>query len=148
MDLSVEMFEQASRSLAGPVDDTTRDSRRQPRAGIDAQATIIPLCELGHSGTLSVRVRDLSASGLGFLHVRKMGLDEQFALLLGREGDSPAVLLCCVAFWQPVARNVFAIGARFIRVLRDGGDPPLAVDLSAPPEEIAAEIRRLHRKAS
>lgn len=146
MELSAETFARITGfALAGAPQSS--DQRRRPRAGLDARATVIPLSGT-HPATLSVDVRDLSAAGVGFLHSRKMDLDEQFALLLPRPDDSPAILLCHVSWWQPLARDVFAIGARFTRVLRDGGDPPLAVELTAPPEALAAEVRRLHRKAS
>ena len=46
-----------------------------------------------------------------------MGLDDQFVVLLPGAGESVAVL-CRVAHYQPLAEGSFAIGARFVRVLR------------------------------
>lgn len=149
MDLSVEQFIQIVTSLkAEGKDPAAQDQRRAPRQGLRARATIIPLCESSHPTALCVQVRDLSPAGVGFLHDKKMALDEQFALVLPRAGDNPSVVLCSVAFWQPLARDLYAIGARFTRILRDGGETPLPIQIDTPPADLADEIKRLHRKAS
>ena len=57
-----------------------------------------------------------------------------------RTDDTPSVVLCAVAFWQPLARNLFAVGARFIRVLRDGGETPLPIQTGVAPADLAAGI--------
>ncbi|HET6251312.1 MAG TPA: hypothetical protein VFE47_26750 [Tepidisphaeraceae bacterium] len=149
MDLSAEQFIQiVTAPPAQPTADETPDQRRTPRTGLRTRAAIIPLGENAHPAAITIEVRDLSASGIGFLHEQKMALDEQFALVLPRTNDTPSVVLCSVAFWQPLARDLFAVGARFRRVLRDGGGTPLPIDLHTPAADLAAEIERLHRKAS
>lgn len=149
MDLSAEQFAQIVMSLGiEPQEGAESDERRRPRAELDSQASLIPLSDNTNPGAVSVTVRDLSPSGIGFLHDRQMVLDEQFALLLPRDGDTPAVVLCTVAFWQPLARDLFAIGARFTRILRDGGIPPLPIEIYEPATEALAEKRALQRKAS
>lgn len=149
MDLSAEQFAQIVTSLdTEPQAQTGENQRRRPRAELDTQASLIPLSDHSAPGAVSVKVRDLSPSGIGFLHDRRMGLDEQFALLLPRDGDTPAVVLCTVAFWQPLARNLFAIGARFTRILRDGGIPALPIEIHEPAAAALTEGRALQRKAS
>lgn len=115
----------------------TGDQRRRPRFDLRARATIIPLRESCHPGSLAVLVRDLSPSGMGFLYERPMSLDEQFALLLPRSGDTPAVVLCEVACWQPLAKNVYGVGARFVRILRDGGEQPLPIEINLSSQNFA-----------
>src|SRR5436305_10792451 len=78
------------------------DHRRQPRAGLDCDASIIPLGYTERPGAINVSVRDVSAAGIGFLHDRRMALDEEFALVLPQEDDTPAIVLCSVIFWQPL----------------------------------------------
>ena len=47
--------------------------------------------------------------------------------------DNPAIILCEVAFWQPLGREVFAIGARFVRVLREANSAlPIQIQQSVP----------------
>jgi hypothetical protein len=148
MELSADQFIKIVTSTTPDAKDAEADQRRSPRFGLRAQATIIPLCETSHPTAITIQVRDLSPAGIGFLHERKMSLDEQFALVLPRTGDTPSVVLCSVAFWQPLAGDLYAIGARFTRILRDGGDPPLPIQIDAPVADLATEIKRLHRKAS
>jgi hypothetical protein len=148
MGLSADQFIEIL-SAAKPADgEEGSDLRRAPRVGLRENATIIPLSEGSHPNAISVEVRDLSLAGIGFLHEQKLKLDEQFALVLPRNNDTPSVILCAVAFWQPLARDLFAIGARFTRILRDGGAPPLPLTLETPSTDLADEIKRLHRKAS
>ena len=94
--------------------------RRDSRLGVQARVTLIPLTDHDtlSSGPLTVPLRDLSAGGLGFLHGGTVALDEQFVVLLphghAQKGDSVAVL-CQVAYYQPLAERVYAVGARFVR---------------------------------
>ena len=149
MSLSAEQFIEAITSLTSdPIQDgADHEQRRQPRVGLRSRATIILLGEQAGSAAVSVQVRDLSPAGIGFLHEQKMNLDQQFALVLPRANDTPSVILCSVAFWQPLAGDCYAIGARFRRILRDGGNPPLPIRIETPTVDLAAEITQLHRKA-
>ena len=119
--------------------DTADPRRREPRLGVQARVTLIPLTA-GDSlaaGPVTVPLRDLSAGGIGFLHTGRINLDEQFVVLLphGASGDSVAVL-CQVANYQPLADRLYAVGARFVRVLRqpvaDDATGPATLSLPAP----------------
>jgi hypothetical protein len=129
-------------------EDANSDQRRQPRCDLKSRATIIPLSETSHPGALTVLVRDLSPAGIGFLHERPMSLDEEFALVLPRSGDTPAIVLCSVACWQPLARDAYAIGARYMRILRDGGNPALPIEIDPTSQNFAPGLQRLRAKAS
>ncbi|MDB5354753.1 MAG: hypothetical protein JWN24_1206 [Phycisphaerales bacterium] len=149
MDLSADQLAQIVFSLgAAPSSEVGADQRRRPRAELDARVDLIPLSDQSNPAAISVKVRDLSPSGIGFLHDRQMALDEQFALLLPRDGDTPAVVLCTVAFWQPLARDLFAIGARFTRILRDGGIPALPIEIQEPAAAAMVQAQAMKRKAS
>lgn len=100
---------------AAPTADGQR--RREPRVGVRGQVTLIPLSDSLQTGSFDVPLRDLSAGGVGFAHTGKMRLDEQFVVLLPQGGDSVAVL-CEVAHYQPLDEGWYAVGARFVRVLR------------------------------
>src|SRR4051812_26382002 len=86
--------------------------RREPRVGVRASVTLIPLTEDFGPGAnpLAVAVRDLSAGGIGFLHSSKVGLDAQFVALLPHGTESLAVL-CQVAYYQPLGERLFAVGS-------------------------------------
>src|SRR5690348_13669081 len=109
MALTAEQFIEIVSAADKPADGADApDARRASRICIRANATIIPLSEGSQPNAISVQVRDLSPAGIGFLHEQKLKLDEQFALVLPRNNDTPSVILCAVAFWQPLARDLFA----------------------------------------
>jgi hypothetical protein len=109
------------------------DKRRAPRTSLDVWATLMPFSDRFAGENIDVPVRDLSRGGFGFLHDRKLPLGEQFAMLLPADDGHPVVVLCTVAYWQPLAEGFFAIGARFCRVLRQGnaGLPLIVEDVES-----------------
>jgi hypothetical protein len=128
MNLSTELFDQIVTSLSAGeatnlpgVTPPTREQRRGPRFTATAATRIrlIPLTDAIAPGPFDVPLRDVSPGGVGFLHCNRISLDEQFVLLLPAE-DGEVAVLCGVAYWQPLGENLFAIGAKFNRVLRQG----------------------------
>jgi hypothetical protein len=90
---------------------------------------------------VSVPVRDLSRGGVRFLMPRRLPLDTPFVLLLPPvpkaahraaaahpAADARAMAVeCSVIYWQPIQRDLFAVGAQFVRVLPQfaaSGQPP------------------------
>ena len=94
--------------------------RRGPRVGLRARATLIPLTDTIGLAPFDVTVRDFSAGGIGFIHRDRIALDGQFVALLPGGPDALAVL-CQVAYYQPLPGHGFAVGAKFVRVLREPG---------------------------
>ena len=132
MNLSNELFDQIVTSLAAGeatnlpgVTLPTREQRRGPRVTPNARTRVrlIPLTDTIAPGPIDVPLRDVSPGGVGFLFNGRIGLDEQFVMLLPSEHGQVAIL-CGVAYWQPVAAGAFAIGAKFTRVLRQGSGVP------------------------
>ena len=109
-----------------------------------------------HWPPLAVPVRDLSRGGLRFLLPRRLPLDTRFIVLLPRQekvadwrsdgvmecapdGDAasstpslrhsttpPLPVECVVAWWQPLARDLFALGGQFVRVASGVAAPAVA----------------------
>lgn len=143
--LSDALFEQVTSTLCGepfgartPASPTPEQRRRETRVGVRATVTIIPLSDGLQIAPFDVPVRDLSAGGIGFVHKTKMSLDEQFVVLLpgGNESNESVAVLCEVAHYQPLAAEACAIGARFVRVLRQpagGNDRGTTLGLPARP---------------
>ncbi|MDB5294727.1 MAG: hypothetical protein JWO31_710 [Phycisphaerales bacterium] len=123
---------------------TDGGQRRGPRIPVATRLTMIPFVPgaeglggydfpPGPNGSpclplaepVSVPVRDLSRGGLRFLMPRRLPLDTPFVLLMPAAGPVPATgvgpvpvaVECSVSYWQPVRRDLFAIGARFVRAL-------------------------------
>jgi hypothetical protein len=105
----------AARTKAGQ-----HEQRRTPRTRASLQAALMPFSDRLALETIVAPIRDISRGGFGFLHERQVPLGEQFALVLPEQAGPPLVILCTVAHWQPLAEDLFAIGARFCRVLRAG----------------------------
>ena len=116
--------------------------RREPRVGVCANVTLVPLTEGEGNGSglsagpIDVPLRDLSPGGFRFLHAEAIPLDTQFVALLPHADESLA-LLCRVAYYQPLGERLFAVGAKFVRVLRrpaGAGNDDAAIPLpSVPP---------------
>ncbi len=116
--------------------------RREPRVSAGGRVVIVPCPEgvdAGQKPPLSVPVRDLSRGGVRFLMPRRLPLDTQFVLLLPKSNEAPLAkapaavaaakkttpaatlaVECTVIYWQPLARELFAIGGQFTRVLSSG----------------------------
>jgi hypothetical protein len=116
--------------------------RRGPRVSAGGRVVIVPCPEgvdAGQKPPLSVPMRDLSRGGVRFLMPRRLPLDTQFVLLLPRSAEAPPAkgptavgaakkttpsaplaVECTVIYWQPLARELFAIGGQFTRVLSGG----------------------------
>lgn len=126
----------------GTGHDPAADSRRgEPRVGVEARVTLIPITATLPAVPFSVPLRDLSAGGLGFLHTDKLALDTQFVALLPDGRDAMAVL-CRVAYYQPLGEKLFAVGATFVRVLRQSAAADEAAALPIAPGR-AGGARRL-----
>jgi hypothetical protein len=105
---------------AAPAEGGKREQRKTPRTRTAVRAALMPFSDRFALQTIIAPVRDISSGGFGFLHERPVPLGEQFALVLPEASGNPLVILCTVAYWQPLADDLFAIGARFCRVLRAG----------------------------
>ena len=97
------------------------DKRRSGRLKLDLQATLLPFSERISAQNLTIAVRDISRGGVSFVYKHRLPLGEQFGLVVPDDDGPPVVILCTIAYWQPLTNGEFAIGARFCRVLRSNG---------------------------
>ena len=130
MQLSSELFEQIVTALSNapavadegaPAAVGEQRRRGVPRvlAGEGARVRLIPLTDSLAPDAVDVTLHDVAPGGARFLYGSRIPLDQQFVLMLPGT-DGPVAVLCGVAYWQPVAENCFAIGAKFNRVIRHG----------------------------
>src|SRR5438045_9790931 len=85
LDAGADVMEPRSPPAAEEAD----PRRRERRIGVHARATIIPLTDSLAPAPFDVALRDLSAGGIGFLHDRRIRLNEQFVVLLPTRGAAP-----------------------------------------------------------
>lgn len=112
----IDLPSDAPQSINGP------EKRRSPRLRAELEATILAFSPRMGPDNFVMSIRDISRGGVSFVHTCRLPLGEQFALVLPDVEEShPVVILCTIAYWQPLTSGEFAIGARFCRVLRSNG---------------------------
>ena len=138
--LSADAFNEVVESLgANPAlaGSWAGDQRREPRVVLDRRVTLVPYDESmdgSYGAPLSAPLRDLSRGGFRLLLPYRMPLDTPFVALLPRRpgydgsgeprgGARPLAVQCVVTYWQPIARDLFAVGGQFLKVLT-GTDLP------------------------
>ena len=127
----------APADASAPADpDGGAQRRGEPRIGVRTRVTLIPLTDADGftAGPIQVPVRDVAPGGIGFLYPGRIGLDSQFVVLLPQGDNDSVAVLCQVVYYQPLAEHVFAVGASFVRVLRQpaGEAQGPAISLPAP----------------
>jgi hypothetical protein len=124
----------APADASAPADpDGGAQRRGEPRIGVRTRVTLIPLTDADGftAGPIQVPVRDVAPGGIGFLHTERIALDSQFVVLLPQGDNDSVAVLCQVVYYQPLAEHVFAVGASFVRILRqpvtETADPALSI---------------------
>lgn len=88
------------------------ERRRFARTPFGEQATII-LCDLADRTPATVRIRDVSPSGLGITHATKLAIGQWLiAILPAFAANITRGVLCTVVYCTPAAEGGFHIGAR------------------------------------
>src|SRR3712207_4729629 len=125
MQLDSALFEHVAAALGGAV----QPADARDRVDVDSRVTVIPLTDSPGAAPFEITLRHFSPGGFGFLHRTRLGIDEQFVVLLPQS----VAVLCQVAYYQPVADHSYAVGARFLRVLRrPAGDSAAPLPLAQP----------------
>src|ERR1700722_4840655 len=124
MNLSEPLFQEITESitivgLAQPAHfgqpGRTAVDRRSPRLQADTHIAVYPWSS--PIDAMSVRICNLSLGGLGLLHCKRIPLDEQFVVGLPRAAGEEVMILCKVIYWEPLAENLYSIGAQFQRLV-------------------------------
>jgi hypothetical protein len=96
------------------------EKRTQPRVGLRASAEIIVRDPVSGFGLerVAIRIRDVSAGGIGILCPRRLAPGEKFALVLhGARPGTEQEAECMVTYCRKVGTDLHLIGANFL------GDP-------------------------
>ena len=98
-------------------DEPREQDRRQPRVRLTGALPVYFGSDL--SAERPLRVRDLSAGGVGLLHDDRVPLDEAVVVHLPRADGRTLPVLGQVVYWEPLAAGSYAIGVRFEQVLTE-----------------------------
>ncbi len=116
MNLSDQMFSQITESITIVSRDEPRAAdRRQPRVRLSSHLAVSLWSD--PSAPLSVRVRDLSTGGIGIFHSQRISLDEQLVIRFPLPDGQTVLVLGKVVYWEPLAENLYGIGAQFERLM-------------------------------
>jgi hypothetical protein len=144
MNLAEPLFQEITESInIVGQDPAAVADRRSPRLKADTHVAVFPWSSPIYA--MSVRISNLSFGGVGLLHCKRMPLDEQFVVGLPRAAGQEVLILCKVIYWEPLAENLYAIGAQFQRVVEE---PELAerhADVSRPTGVLARITHALVR---
>lgn len=117
------------------------ERRREARMLFNGEATIIR-CDGADRTPRTVRVRDISASGIGITHAMPLAKGDRFIAVLPRELAHVARgVLCTVMHSTPAPGGGFQIGAKFDRLLHVGETPPQALPTKKAVLPAAAELQ-------
>ncbi len=154
MDLSPELFQQVVSATAATLPDAivpaSDSDRRSPRARTTASVAVCGWDD--PMSVLSLRVRDLSAGGIGLLCRERMPLDEELVVRLPTTAGESVTVLGRVVYWEPLAPDLFAVGVVFDRLVGEAELADRAAAAAATPAEASGVLGRLvawtWRKAS
>lgn len=116
MELSAELFAELSEGARFETDSPFAAQRATPRVSIAIDAMMVRLGAT-RSPPVAVKVNDLSARGIGITANAPFHVNELFAIRFVRRDGNPLWIQCAVARWQPVGENLFAVGAKFVKLL-------------------------------
>ena len=116
MNVSLDLFHEIVTTLQPQGGALTGENRREPRVRLGGAIKLIPAPD-ALTEPVEVQLRDLSASGIGFLYPEKMQLDGQVVALLPTRSGVPVAILCTIAYYEPLGENLFGIGAKFTAIV-------------------------------
>lgn len=93
------------------------EQRAEPRVGMRTTATVVLRAETsGAIARRQVRVRDVSAGGMGLIADEPIAPDSTFVIDL-RDARARVTLVCRAVRCQPLGNGLFRIGVRFERCI-------------------------------
>jgi hypothetical protein len=115
MRLSAEQFTDIISSLKS---DTAGGRRNSPRVGMRLQVPIIPcLDNAAHVKEQVVWLKDLSVTGMCFVHGTGMPVGSFFVARFAREKDEPLAVLLEVVRCKKLGANSYEVGSKIDRVI-------------------------------
>ena len=117
MRLSAEMYRQITAALKSDSH-REKDKRREPRVGMAAEVEYVTVNEAGKRIAGTVRVRDVSLSGIGLFFSQEIAKGQRFVAQLPSTNEDPVWLVCQVAYCRKVDGGRFSVGAKLNQILK------------------------------
>jgi PilZ domain len=117
MRLSAETYETIVAALKSDSQ-REKNKRREPRVGVAGEAEFVTVDSAGKRIAGTVRVRDVSPSGIGLLLSQQIAAKQRFVIQLYAANRDPLWLVCLAAYCRKVDGGVYSVGAKIQQVLR------------------------------
>lgn len=130
MELTAELFDEITHTLCS--DTYARrafDKRLAPRVGLRTRVTIVPSDTPNGAQPVTVWLRDLSASGLGFMYGEELADGSPFIAKLPTARGATLMVLYEVAYCRRAAKGLFTVGGKMKSIL---DEPAMAAPAKAP----------------
>ncbi len=120
------------------------DKRTTPRVGLTAEVSVTLIKNKRLERPIMIRVRDLSRTGIGFIHTKVIKEGSRLILQLPVPEEKPRYILCEIKHSRPVGSGLYAVGATFLD--QDYAQPEECA-ASAPPvnQTNASAVDRIRR---
>jgi hypothetical protein len=117
MRLSAELYDQIVAALRSDSQ-RDKDKRREPRVGMAGEADLITVNAEGRRIAGLVRVRDISAAGVGLSFNQPLAQGQRFVLQLQAGKRERLWLVCHAAYSRKIGGGSYSVGARIKQVMR------------------------------
>jgi hypothetical protein len=97
------------------------DRRRAPRIRRDKDVVILPCTGGKVTGSIVVKLQDVSARGVGFVHTAPLDVGAQFIFRVPRTDTVPITLMYTVARCAEIGAGRYTIGGQLECVVREDG---------------------------
>lgn len=101
--------------------DDQNDRRRAPRMKRDKDVVILPCTGSQVTGSIAVKLQDVSARGVGFIHTAPLKVGAQFIFRVPRTDTLPITLLYTIARCVDLGDGRYTIGGQLECVVREDG---------------------------
>lgn len=128
MKLDNQLFQSVVAALRS--EDKEGDKRTTPRVGLTAEVSITLMKNDRLERPINIRVRDLSRTGIGFIHNKNLRAGSRLIIQLPVPEEKSRYVLCEIKHSRPVSPGLYAIGATF---LDQDYERPEECAASAPP---------------
>jgi hypothetical protein len=141
MSIPSEIFNEITESITiVGEEEPEQGARRSQRFQLHTHVTLLPWNN--SADAVGVRIRDLSTDGLGVLHNQRMSLDDQFVICFPR-GEQTVLALYTIVYWEPLAENLYAIGAQFQEIVEQSDLEARQLALAQSPAKTANTSSRI-----
>ncbi len=112
MKLDNHLFQSVVAALRS--EDKVGDKRTTPRVGLTAEVSVTVIKNNRRERPIMIRVRDLSRTGIGFIHSKIIKQGSRLVIQLPMPEEEPRYVLCEVKHSRPVGAGLYAVGATFL----------------------------------